>query len=186
MTQRSQSTNRTLTLLQIMTALLALAGLVIAVYLASLGCTALSDSTPEGALRWPAIFGLLAEAAIVVCCMTALVAFFRMLGRLRKHSAFNVANERALGRMAASCGIAGAVCLAGPLCFMGIMRGILMRHPHVLFGSLDLTGCDHFILPYVWVELLGFLLVSVGAICWALMLLMRRAKELQDENDTIV
>jgi len=186
MTERSQATNRTLTLLQIMTALLSLAGLAVAVYLASLGCTALSNSTPEGALLWPAIFGLMAEAAIVVCCMTALVAFFRMLGRLRTHTAFTTMNERALGRMAASCGIAGAVCLAGPLCFMGIMRGILTRHPHVLFGDLDLTGCDHFILPYVWVELLGFLLVSVGAICWALKLLMRRAKELQDENDYTV
>ncbi len=186
MTERSQSTSRTLTLLQIMTALLALAGLAVAIYLASLGCSALSDSTPEGALMWPAIFGLLAEATIVACCMTALLAFFRMLGRLRLRSAFNTANERALGRMAISCGIAGAVCLAGPLGFMGIMRGILVKYPHVLFGNLDLTGCDHFILPYVWVELLGFLLVSVGAICWALKLLMCRAKELQNENDYTV
>lgn len=186
MNERESRLQLLLLALQGMTAALAMAGTVMAVFLLRFGISAVIGSWTEGDLLLPGLFGSAAVLVVSACCLVALFSFFRLCGRLRRASAFTAQNERALKRMAVSCGAGGAVCAVAPVIFMRLMHRVLTAHANAHYVSVSLGGTDQMILPYVYLLLLAFLLLSVGAICWAIALLMRRARALQDENDYTV
>lgn len=186
MNERKNGLRWMLLALQGMTALFAAGGVTLSVFLLSFGVKAVAGSETVGNLLLPGALGIAAVLAVSACCLVALCSFFRLCGRIRRETAFTAQNERALGRIAISCGIGGAVCAAAPLLFMSVMRRVLWLYPDASYGSMSLYGTDQWTLPYLYLWLLAFLLLAVGSISRALALLMRRAKLLQEENDAIV
>lgn len=105
-----------------------------------------------------------AAMALVILNAEAMLALFLLLcQRLKAEKAFSVRNERTLGAMAVLC----AVCTA-LLLFIAIFQCFSSISYAILYGLLTLLG------------------LAVTLIIWTLCLLMRRAAELQQENDETV
>ena len=111
-------------------------------------------------------FGVL--AGVSLCCLGALAAFDRLCVRLRAGRAFCEENERAMARIAGLTAACGAQLLFAVAFF-------------------ELVLLDGEFVPPVWLLTLFMLaFFGVALLSWALSLLVRRAAELQRENDLTV
>lgn len=143
-------------------------GTIIALLCADVGMMWLSLALGDGAASVVAacVVGFAVLLAVSALCWIALIAFFRMCGRLKKERAFTAVNESALRRIARCFAICGAALVAG-------VPAIAL-----LLGETMLT--------MIWLTILAFLFLFLALIVRALTLLVRRAELLQDENDLTV
>lgn len=158
-----------LTLLQGITVLLGALGLMGAYFLLTVGVQAAMDGPVALGLDhaqwlWLLTVGFAAVGVVSVACGAALISFFRMCSRLKRGSAFTRQNQRAMGRIALCCLVAGVTLAAGDA---------------LLWQVVPCAPC-------VMMLLGACLFLSVAAVAWALGLLVRRAVSLQDEVDLTV
>ena len=110
MTHLSRRPVKLLTLLQAMTALVMIGGTALACLLGHIGLLGIKFTWGEGVGVIAFMLGALLTVLVVsACCYVALVSFIRVLERMKTQTAFTERNCKALGVMAASCGIAAAV-----------------------------------------------------------------------------
>ena len=100
----------------------------------------------------------------------ALYTFFRMCTRLSQGTAFTQANTRAMARITRCCLIAGCTL---------ILACVAILIAEAVWGG---------VMGLYWSEaaVIAFAFLSVGAVAWALTLLVRRAVLLQEEADLTV
>lgn len=110
--------------------------------------------------------GLAAVAAVSVCAYIALAVFYRMCGRLRAGSAFTQENAAAMARIAR--------------CFAAACAALLLATAAlaVIWGG--------FLLPHVYLLLLGLACAGAALLSRALALLVCRAAEIQRENELTI
>ncbi len=112
---------------------------------------------------------LLRDLFLGACLVVAEIGAIRLCGRMKTSSTFSEANVKGLGRIAKAIAIAGGITL--------------------LFGNsivpFLLTGLPN-IAPVVAYLLLPFLLLTVALMIRTVQLLMRRALDMQDENELTV
>lgn len=170
MKKRLSSLNTALTLLQGITVLLCVLGTGMACFPLNIGVHALMDG-PSGygltCAQWLTLLitGFAAVAIVSLCCAAALIAFFRMCGRLKQGTAFTRKNQRTMGFIA--------------LC--SLIAGVTLLFTTVLCCLMDAAS-----IFCLWMTLGAFLFLAVAAVAWALNLLVRRAVTLQDEADLTV
>ena len=111
----------------------------------------------------------LRDALTGLCLICAALEAIGVCGRAKKASAFSEKNEKALGRIALSMGLAGLITL-----FFG--------DSVVAFLLTDLPA----IAPIVERMLLPFMLLTLAAMVRTVQVLMRRAQRMQTENDLTV
>lgn len=153
------------TLLQVVTVIIALIGTLGAVVLTLDGIGLLPWVDDQPLLLAYAIFGFATVAVVSAATYTALYQFFRMCSRLKQGTAFTRANERAMRLIALCCFVGGAMLGAGTVFSLAV---------NVVLG---------------WCELmLFFTLAYLGvALCaWALHLLLQRAVSMQEEADLTI
>lgn len=163
------------TLLQGITALLCAAGAAVAAGLFYVGVCALRMGAeglhiPQGSFMTLLICGFAALLIVSAACATALITFFRLCSRIKRGTAFTAANARAMGCIALCCVIAsGALLLA---CIA------------ILIAEAVCGG----VMGLYWTEMavLACAFLAVGAVAWALCLLVRRAVALQEDADLTV
>lgn len=170
MKQRIFSMNMVFTLLQGITIALCAFGLLLVYFPLNVGVHALMDGPSGYGLTYAQwltllIAGFAAVAIVSLCCAAALIAFFRMCGRLKQGTAFTRKNQRTMGFIALCSLIAGVTLIAATaLCCLMDAASIFC----------------------LWMTLGAFLFLAVAAVAWALSLLVRRAVTLQDEADLTV
>ncbi len=112
---------------------------------------------------------LLRDLFLGACLVVAEIGAFRLCGRMKTSSTFSEANVKGLGSIAKALAIAGGITL--------------------LFGNsivpFLLTGLPN-IAPVMAYLLLPFLLLTVALMIRTVQLLMRRALDMQDENELTV
>lgn len=111
----------------------------------------------------------LRNSFLTTCLIWVEAEAFCVCGRVRKASAFSPKNEKALGR------IALALCLAGVLT-------LLFGNSVVPFLLTDLPAIS----PIVTWLLMPFALLTLSLMLRTVQLLMRRAMDMQAENDLTV
>ena len=148
-------------------------GTAIAALLVSIGadCLYMSLTLCEGGescgcFTAASVTGLAAVVAVSVCAYIALTAFYRMCGRLREGGAFTRENTRAMARIARCFAAAAAALL---LCTAAMT---------VIWGG--------FLLPHVYLLLLGLACAGAALLCRALALLVGRAEDMQRENELTI
>ena len=115
------------------------------------------------------ILGLVAGAGVCGCLLWLLGEFVMMCGRVRRETAFTLENVRALGRIVLAFAIGGV---------------LLLPLGRPLMGWL-LTGMRGVDSP-VWMVLPTFVAWSAALLVRAIQVLMRRAVEMQTEQDLTV
>ncbi|MGN0970561.1 MAG: DUF2975 domain-containing protein [Aristaeellaceae bacterium] len=175
MKKRLCSIRTVFTLLQIVTALIALMGVYLAAMLLYVGIQALGAGYPGigmplGSYVTLLAVGFLSVLTVSAACAVALCTFFRLCGRLKQGTAFTRVNERAMGRIALCCLIAGLTLAVGCA---------------ALWAAESAWGC---VMGLYWLEMVivAVLFLAVALIAWALTLLVRRAVILQEEVDLTV
>lgn len=112
---------------------------------------------------------LLRDLPLGACLVAAEIGTIRLCGRMKKSSTISEANVKGLGRIAKAIAIAGGITL--------------------LFGNsivpFLLTGLPS-IAPAAAYLLLPFMLLTVALMIRTVQLLMRRALDMQDENELTV
>ncbi len=103
------------------------------------------------------------------CFVDAEIGAFRLCGRMKTSSTFSEANVKGLGRIAKAIAIAG---------------GITMLFGNSIVPFL-LSGLPNIALVVAYL-LLPFLLLTVALMIRTVQLLMRRALDMQDENELTV
>lgn len=162
---RNRRIHTTVTLLQAVTVIIALAGTLGAVCLTQLGAELLPMAAASALHTAYVVVGFATVAAVSAGTYVALYQFFRLCQRLKQGTAFTRCNERALRLIALSLGVCG----------------LLLALVLVFSVAVDLV--------LGWLEML--LLFSVGylgaALCaWALHLLLQRAVAMQEEADLTI
>lgn len=175
MMKKLSTPNTAFTLLQVLTVLIAVIGVGLAVLLLQVGVSAIALGAAGVGLPpfswWTLLITGFASVAVVsICCAVALYTFFRLCGRMKQGSAFTRPNERAMGRIALCCLIAGLTLAAGCA---------------VLKIADLLGGC---VMGLYWFEMaaMAFIFLSVSLVAWALCLLVRRAIPLQEDADLTI
>ena len=122
----------------------------------------------ESCTGWTAasVTGLVTVLAVSVCAYVALAAFYRMCGRLCEGGAFTRENARAMARIARCFAAAAAALL---LCTAAMT---------VIWGG--------FVLPHVYLLLLGLACAGAALLAKALALLVGRAEDMQRENELTI
>ena len=148
-------------------------GTAIAALLASIGADCLymsltlcEDGESCACFTAASVTGLATVLAVSVCAYIALTAFYRMCGRLREGGAFTRENARAMARIARCFAAAAAALL---LCTAAMT---------VIWGG--------FVLPHVYLLLLGLACAGAALLCRALALLVGRAEDMQRENELTI
>jgi len=164
----NQKVTAVFTALQAATLIVGALGTFLAYYFGCFGVMWLSLALGDGAARTVAACVVGFAVLLVVSAMSwaALIAFFRMCGRLKAERAFTAANERTLGRIARCFAVCAAAIVAG-------VPVIALLLGETMLGMLELM-------------VLAFLFLFLALIVQALALLVRRAELLQDENDLTV
>lgn len=165
----NKRTNLVFTLLQAAAVLIALVGTVAAVFLGGWGFSAFGYFMDEQDYAYVgyAVVGLLTVATVSVFSYGALYHFFTLCQRLKLGTAFTPANEKGMHRIALCCGVCGGTLL------------VALVMAFVLIGG--------FALPLVeLLLLLGAAYLCIGLVAYALELLLRRATEIQQENDLTI
>lgn len=170
MKQRLFSMNAIFTLLQVITVCLCMVGVLLACIPLDVGVHALMDGPDYYELtyaQWVTLLlvGFIAVSIVSLCCAAALVAFFRMCGRLKHGIAYTRKNQHTMGFIA--------------LC--SLIAGVTMMVSTLLLFLLDAVGVF-----WIWMILCTFLFLAVATVSWALSLLVRRAVALQEEADLTV
>ena len=162
-------TNLVFTLLQIAAVLIALVGTAAAVLLCSIGLETLLFflDQPAHTLAAYAIIGLVTVAVVSVFSYGALYHFFTLCQRLKGETAFTPANEKGMHRIAVCCGVCGAALLAALVLGFVLVNGFALFFVELLL-------------------LLGAAYLCIGLVAYALELLLRRATEIQQENDLTI
>lgn len=111
----------------------------------------------------------LRDLIAAACIVAAEVEALRLCGRMKKSSAFSQENVKALGHMAVLLTVAGGITL---LMGNAIMDFLLSGLPAIS--------------PWVAHLLPPFTLLTIALMLRAVQLLMRRALDMQDENDLTV
>lgn len=124
----------------------------------------------QGSFVTLAAAGFTSVIVVAVCCGVALYTFFRMCTRLSQGTAFTQANALAMARITRCCMIAG--------CTLGLACAALLIAEAVWGGVMGLYWSE--------AAVIAFAFLSVGAVAWALTLLVRRAVLLQEEADLTV
>ena len=181
MTHLSRRPVALLTVLQVLTVVVALFGTWFAGLLGLLGFA----GAREIFFEMPTILGakvfvicaLMAVAGVSVCCYVTLASFFMLLQRMKKETAFTQRNCRALGRMALCCAVAAAMLFL----LMGyILFGVFL--PTLSFtdslGRFVEAGCMLMLWPF------GFGVVSL--LIQGVRVLMARAIALREEQELVV
>lgn len=112
------------------------------------------------------VTGLATVLSVSVCAYVALTAFYRMCGRLREGGAFTRENARAMARIARCFAAASAVLLLSTAAMAVIWGG--------------------FLLPHVYLLLLGLACAGAALLSRALALLVGRAEDMQRENELTI
>lgn len=148
-------------------------GTAIAVLLMSIGADCLymsltlcEDGESCGCFTAASVTGLVTVLSVSVCAYVALAAFYRMCGRLREGGAFTRENAGAMARIARCFAAAAAALL---LCTAAMA---------VIWGG--------FLLPHVYLLLLGLACAGAALLCRALALLVGRAEDMQRENELTI
>lgn len=128
--------------------------------------TLCEDGESCGCFTAASVTGLATVLVVSVCAYIALTAFYRMCGRLREGGAFTRENAAAMARIARCFAVAAAALLA---CTAAMA---------VIWGG--------FVLPHVYMLLLGLACAGAALLCWALALLVGRAEEMQRENELTI
>ena len=122
----------------------------------------------ESCACWTAasVTGLATVLAVSVCAYVALAVFYRLCGRLRERGAFTRENARAMA------------CIAR--CFAAAAAALLLSTAAlaVIWGG--------FVLPHVYLLLLGLACAGAALLCKALALLVGRAEDMQRENELTI
>lgn len=118
---------------------------------------------------WLVLIPLLAGVGVGGCLMWLLAEFVLMCGRVRKETAFTAANVRALGRIAMAFAVGGVLLLAvGEQLMQWLLRGM--------------RGVE----SPVWMVLPSFVAWAAALMVRAIQVLMRRAVDMQTEQDLTV
>ncbi len=152
-------------LLRATTVAVGLLGTLLALILVNFGLFALS-TTPTGMDNVAGAAGIATVVLVSLCCYAALIAFFRLCGRLSRGSAFTRENAEAMRRIARLLLAAGIAVLTGLLAVGLMVRGL----------TVTLLWCSSFALAFLGASLLAH----------ALSVLVRRAAALQDDCDLTV
>lgn len=122
----------------------------------------------ESCACWTAasVTGLATVAVVSVCACMALVAFYRMCGRLKTGGAFTAENAAAMTRIAR--------CMAGASAALLLSTAVMA----VIWGG--------FLLPHIFLLLLALACAGAALLSRALALLVLRAAELQRDSDLTV
>lgn len=118
---------------------------------------------------WTVLIPLLAAAGVGGCLMWLLAEFVLMCGRVRKETAFTTANVRALGRIVRAFVIGGVLLLA-------------VGDPLMKWLLTGMRGVE----SPVWMVLPTFVAWAAALLVRAIQVLMRRAVEMQTEQDLTV
>lgn len=112
---------------------------------------------------------LLRDLFLGACLVDAEIGAIRLCGRMKKSSTFSEANVKGLGRIAKAIAMAGGITL--------VFGNDIV--PFLLKGLPNIA-------PVVAYLLLPFLLLTVALMIRTVQLLMRRALDMQDENELTV
>lgn len=181
MTHLSRRPKGLLTVLQILTAVVAILGTWFESLLYLLGFSAAREmlaeaSTPLGAKTF-VVCALATVVGVSACCYIVLWSFATLLQRMKKETAFTQRNCRALGRMSLGCAAAAAI--------------LFTMMSYIAFGvfvpTRSFTGS-------VWqfVETLGMLMLwpfgfgLVSLLIQGVRVLMARALALREEQELVV
>lgn len=163
------------TILQGITVLLCAAGSAVAAGLFYIGVHALRLGAeglhmPQGSFITLLICGFATLLIVSAACATALITFFRLCSRIKRGTAFTSVNARAMGRIALCCLAAGTALL---------LSWIIILIAEAFWGG---------VIGLYWTEMavLACAFLAVGAVAWALCLLVRRAVALQEDADLTV
>lgn len=167
-----KKTSRVFTLLQLVTAGIALVGTYVACCMVMEGAAAYQGQwneylQPNEDYRFAAVWGMAAVVVVSLASYSALWQFFTMCERLKHGTAFTAANECSMGCIALSCAVASGALLATLVVLVFFCPPI----------------------PLVVTELCLLCFVAYGGVAlaaYALQLLVRRAAALQQESDLTV
>ena len=170
MLKKLSTPNAIFTMLQGMTVLISAAGVFLAWMLLRVGFAAVEAGAAVSGLPQPGwwtllIAGFASVIIVSVACAVALYTFFFMCSRIKRATAFTRENERAMGRIALCCLVAGLTLAAA-------CAALQIAHVTGLF----------------WFQMgvMAFAFLAVSMVAWALCLLVRRAVTLQEEADLTV
>lgn len=165
----SKRTDLVFTLLQVITVVIALLGLLAAIYLGMFGAAfcLFAIAEPDYAALVYAVIGLITVAAVSVLSLVALYSFFMLCRRLKRETAFTPANGKAMHRIALCCGCSSAGLFIALILAFFLMDGIALGFVEVML-------------------LLTAVYLCVALLAYALELLVHRATALQQENDLTI
>lgn len=168
----NKKTIRVFTLLQLVTAGVALIGAYVASCVIMEGVAGYQGQwnrwlNSEADYRFTAVWGIAAVVVVGLASCGALWRFFAMCERLKHGTAFTVANEACMGRIALCCAVACGALVA-------TFAALVFLCPPVPLGLTELCLLG------------GMAYGAVTLIAYALKLLVRRAVALQQESDLTV
>lgn len=167
-----KKTSRVFSLLQLVTAGIALAGACVTYCMVKEGIAAYQGQwneylQPNEDYRFAAAWYMAAVVVVSLASYSALWQFFTMCERLKHGTAFTAANEHSMGRIALSCAVASGMLVV-------TLAVLVFFCPPV---------------PLALAELCFLCFMAYGAVAlvaYALQLLVRRAAALQQESDLTV
>lgn len=154
--------------LQLASAVAGVLGTGVALILGHVGVAWLSIALGDRAVR-PALASVVGFAALIavsLLCYRVLFTFFRMCGRLKRETAFTAQNEQAMRRIAWDFAFCAGI-LAAAVIAIYIFTGESMP-------------------PLFFVAMISFLFAFAALLACALGRLVRRANELEQENNLTI
>ncbi len=144
-------------------------GTLLALWLSVAGVSGLTYGIQERQADMIAacVTGLATVLAVSMACWRALIVFMRMVGRLKMGSAFTEENAQAMRNIAAMMAVCGAALLTALV-------------------VLTVICCAQLPFMLLVLGLLGLAFWGVGLLAYALGLLVRRAADIQQENDLTI